>query len=205
MIQNFGELKAAVTKWIDRSDLGAVIRDICFLGIRRVYRDTRCPSNERLVTYGHPKTDFLKRLQIPADYLQLRLLSCDGEPLTRVSDREIHKLMMNPESGAPTVFGRVGGVFAIHPVPIKAHTFGLWYWSDEADLLKDDEASTRLLQDAGELFLYACLSEAENYLVNDTRVAMWEGRYTQALARLKAQVHRDEYSGGQLIMRGANG
>ncbi len=202
MIQTFGELKSSVTQWIDRTDLSQAINDICFLGVRRVYRDTRSPSNERLVRYDHPSSGHLTSLQIPADYIQLRLLSCDGVPLRRVSDQEIHRLASSPSSGIPEVFGRVGGAFVIHPVPVARHEFGLWYWSDEANLFASDSASTQLLRDAGELFLYASLSEAESYIVNDPRVATWEARYSQALERLNAQIRRDEYSGGTLSIRG---
>ena len=52
MIQTYGELKQSVIRWIDRKDLASVIDDICMLGIRRVYRDVRCPANERLAGYN---------------------------------------------------------------------------------------------------------------------------------------------------------
>ena len=205
MIQTYGELKQSVIRWIDRKDLASVIDDICMLGIRRVYRDVRCPANERLAGYTQPSTGWLKTLPLPGDFLELRMLTCNGEPLRRVTDQQAHRMLRQGTTGKPQCFGRIGVELALLPIPDGPYDFGIWYWTDESELLTGrDEAETQLLQSAGELFLYACLTESEAYLINDPRVATWEAKYEQSMNRLNRQAERDELSGGPVCVGASN-
>ena len=83
--------------------------------------------------------------------------------------------------------------------PSAAIDYTLFYRAKIAYL--GDTEVTWLLSQFPQLILYRTLLEAEPFIKNDPRVALWSSLYERALAGAKKQQWRGRTSGGRLVVR----
>jgi hypothetical protein len=85
------------------------------------------------------------------------------------------------------------------PIPDTAYSLVMLYYAKPTPL-SDSNTSNVFLANAPDALLYGALLEAEPYLYNDNRVAIWSNFYNSALESLNVSDESSEYSGVPLQM-----
>jgi hypothetical protein len=212
-ISNFGELKSSIESWLERTDLNSRVSDFISLAERRIFRTLRCPANETKRTFT--SYDGEVGLCIPDDFLELKNLTWDGCPLERISDQRYLALSCGPDirtdngnvqpAGRPRFFARYACKFVVWPWPPEDNTgiIQLNYWQDQSGMLVADEDTTPILTIAPGAYLYGALVEAEAFIMNDSRIPLWESRFQDTIESLQILADDSELSGGHTTARSA--
>lgn len=194
---NYGELTAAIARWLERSNLDTSIPDFIELAERRIFRQLRCPANEVQLTVSDYDPDI--GYALPGDYLEMRAVTWNGTALQRISDRDGRR---EEVGSTPRYFARIGTRVYLYPAPAAAGELRLSYWEDQSGLTDDADTSNVLLV-APDLYLFGALMEAEPFLMNDSRLPLWERKYAQAVEQLQEMADSAEISGGTMTTRSA--
>ena len=70
-IANYGDLKTKILTYLnkDNPEVENEVPTFIALAERKIFRQLRCPSNEKIVTYD-PAGETITQLQLPGDYLE---------------------------------------------------------------------------------------------------------------------------------------
>ena len=206
-ISTYSELQTAIASWCNRNDLGTVDADFIVLAEARMRRDRRLRQISTL--------DFTasEEYALPSDFNGLVDLYHDGQahfgPLEVVSPGELaERKAQYGDNGVPryvAVIDLASGStlrFAPEPATTSAYTLRMTYESKVTNL-SDSNTVNWLLSQAPDLYLFACLSEAEGFLQEDQRVGLWEGKYEKGAREFRKDKMRRAY-GGNLTPRPTN-
>jgi hypothetical protein len=169
-IANYAELQAAVASWLGRSDLTAIIPDLITLFEACANRRLRVRQMETSINL----TPSSGSVALPADYLAWRRVTWTGS--TRVELEYVHPSYLqaaypDTPSATPRVFTIEGSTLKIRPVDDTALEF------DYFEKIEALSGTVNWLFSAHpDLYLLGSLVEAEMFLVNDPRAAMWKAR-----------------------------
>lgn len=199
-ITNYSELKTAVADWLARSDLTSYIPDFITLGEARIYREMKVRQMEAALS----ATISSGVIAVPTGYLSMKHAYVDGSPvrpLIRASLEELYNQYPTRSSDRkPVMFARNGSNFEFGPYPDSDYTIkGVYY--KKLDALSDANTSNWLTSDAPDLILFASLLEAEAFIKNDPRLALWEGRYQAAKRNIQEQDDEEDFSGSVMSPR----
>ena len=201
-IGTYAELQTAIANWLDRGDLEDRIPEFIDLAENRMNRDTRI----RQVS----SRDFTatEEYALPADFRKLISLYHDGAsqfgPINMVGLNELPLFKaMHGDTGVPQYAAIVdlasGSLMRFAPEPSGTYTLRMTYETQIAPL-SDSVTTNWLLDAASDLYMWASLCEAEGYLQEDSRIAVWSQRYEDAARHYKKDVDNREF-GGRLIAR----
>ncbi|WP_444897902.1 phage adaptor protein [Microbulbifer sp. SSSA005] len=197
-ITNYGELKAAIAGWLERDDLAERLPEFISLAERKIFRKLRTPANERTVLEDR-RVDGGDEWLIPTHFLECKRLLVNGVPLSRITDTDYYS--RSAQSGQPKYFFRYANRFKVWPAPAEDYRWVLNYWTDME--LTEEYPENTVLPVAKDLYLFGALAEAEPYLMNDNRVALWKAKFDEGLIELNDMAERAELAGSASISRGA--
>jgi hypothetical protein len=197
MASNYGELKAEIADWLDRSDLESKIPGFISFAERSIFRKLRIPANEKVTEQTITSED---SLAVPTDYLEARSMMVNSVPVERVSD--IYALNYANTTGAARYFGRVGGDFIFRPALNSGDVVTLNYWFDESGMSADTD-TTNVLAIADDLYMYATIMEAEKYLGVEGRIAQTQAIFKNKLHELQSMADVSELSGSTSEIKSA--
>jgi hypothetical protein len=198
-ITNYGELKAAIANWLDRTDLTSKIPDFITLAEASFFRTLRCPGNEQWVKYA-ASPDNTQTFQIPNNYLEAKVLMYGDKPLRRISEQRY--LVLNhqaPTPGVPEAFCRIKDQLYIYPEANYEADINLVFYETQGPMV-DDADFTRTLIYAPDLYLYGALMEAQAYLIGDERIGVWGQKYTGIMQSLASNALDDEIGGSTMAV-----
>jgi hypothetical protein len=211
MATTFSAMKIKVADWLKRSDLSSVLGDFINTARHRLEESsnywtmlaqvtgTLSTDTITFATLNNGITDYHTNtyggLSIPAGRVKsiksIRL-TCSGKntPITIKSYDEL--ISMYPwgssETGQP-IYAAVDHIqqkVIFRPYPdSSSYTYEIFLWERHGDLTTD-EHTDQTMQYHWEVVLFGALLEATPYLINDPRVALWQAKYTEAKAHLKA-------------------
>jgi hypothetical protein len=189
-LSTYDGLKVSIADWLNREDLTSVIPDFIELAENRIFHELRSPVNEKtiLLTLG---SDGYATL--PSDFLEAKDVFWNYDSLQRVSLTQLHNYVSRAGS-SPEVFARETYRFRFFPVPTvgESDELRMIYFYDPGRLTSG-ATSNVVFAAAPELYLYATLAEAAQYLGSDG--ARWEGGYQNAFGRLMQHAKTAEYAG----------
>ena len=188
-ISNYTELKTSVANWLNRTDLTAEIPDFIELAENRIFHELRVPTNEKTIILTVNTEGYAT---LPSDFLEVKDIFFNYEPLDRDSLTRLYEY--KDSSGKPTCFARETYRLKFFPTPTMSSSdeVRMIYYYDVGRL--SDTASTNvMLSTAPQLYLYASLVEASNFLGSDG--ARFESGYQQAFARLIKHARDAEFAG----------
>ena|SRR5688572_26200616 len=122
---------------------------------------------------------------VPASYLGLRIAYFSGKPpLKRVTLEQLYARFPrgSGSAGTPSFIARNASNFEFGPQGATGTLLGTYY--AKPTVLRSaasDAVAHFLIVNAPDLLLYGALLEAEPFLKNDARVALWKGAYDVAL------------------------
>lgn len=205
-IKNYSELKAAIADWLNRSDLEVRIPDFIVLAEAAIYRKLRSTNNERLSSFLEDTdgvVDITRGIPIPDDYLALKLITYNDDPLTRISEAEYkRKLKKSNASMQPQYYTRIDDELLFYPTSDAPGQVDLWYYfrPPALDVLQPpatgtDTNTNDVLLNAPDLYLFGALLQAQAYLIGDERLSIWGTQYQVALDQETELSDDEDYLG----------
>lgn len=199
-ITSYATLQTAVANWLAADDLTAYIPDFITLAEARIYRELKIRQMETALSSAIASGV----ITVPSGYTEMKFAYVNGspiKPLERVSLEALYsQYSTRSADGQPSVFAQEAGNFIFGPYPDSAYTIKGVYYKKLA-VLSDANTSNWLITDAPDLILFASLVEAKAFIMDDSRIVLWEARYTNAKDMLKKQDRDEEFSGSTLSPR----
>jgi hypothetical protein len=177
------------------------VTDFITLAEAKLSRDQRVRKLDERTLTTVASTDYVT---LPSDFKAVEALYYDGDNrrgeinVVPADKLPMMKLSAGP-TGLPVVGSIVGSRLYLAPVPDGAYSLYLKYES-VLPSLSATLTSNWLLESHPDVYLYAALVEAEPYLRDDERIALWQGQLEQKLEHLAKYTDRQEYT-GRLVMR----
>lgn len=197
---NYSDLQASVAAYLARTDLTERIPDFIRFAENRLRRDLRIRQMMTVATAATTGGD--STVSLPADFLELRDLHIQGNPVTTLSYLGPSVFFRNAQtynSGLPTEYTVMGQEFRFAPIPDGTYTLEMLYYA-APPYLSNTNPSNVFLANAPDLLLYGALAEAEPYLMNDERVQLWAAMYQRSLDSLNNADDRAEHAGVPMAM-----
>lgn len=198
VITNYETLGTAIGDYLARDDLASFAPNFVQNWEERFYRQ---PLN--WANWMESTTSLLTTAAtVPADFLGIKYATLTSSPpLQRVSSQMLYATWPRGIPGKPRMIARNGTSFVFGPEPDGEYTLTLRYFA-KPRALRDpllQDGSNWLTTNAPDLCLYGALLEAESFLKNDSRIAVWRDFYTDALADYRDQWKEEEFGGSQMV------
>ena len=199
-ITTYAELKTAVTNWLDitSTDLTSTIDDLVTIAEKRIFRECRTRDMEVALS----DTISSGVIALPTGYVELKSAYIDRSPAQKLERRDVDyiydKYPTRSSSGLPLYIAREGTSLIFGPYPDSAYAVKGIYYKRLAALSTTAHA---LFTNNPDMYLFACLAEAELLIGRDSRIPLWEGKYQKILADVNGEDRREQASGSVLRMR----
>ena len=204
-LSTFTELKDAIADWLDRSDLTARIPDFIALAEARINRELRIRPMEVRSTMN--ATVDQQYFNLPGGYIQMRNIQLNTNPTTPleyITPEMLDRLYGSSTKGKPRAYTLIGDEIQLAPIPDSAYTLEMAFY-EKFTALGDGTSGTVtsnwLTKNAPDILLYGALMEAEPFIKNDERVAVWLNGYGNAIDKLQKADQRDRHSGSAMRVR----
>ncbi len=205
-LSTFTELKDAVADWLDRSDLTARIPDFITLAETRINRALRIRPME--VRSTMTTTAGSQYFNLPGGYIQMRNIQLNTNPVTPleyITPEMLDRLYGSSTTGKPRAYTLIGDEIQLSPIPDSAYSLEMAFYEKFTPLgdgaTGGTVVSNWLTLNAPDVLLYGALLEAEPFIKNDERVAVWLNGYSNAIDKLQKADARDRHSGSAMRVR----
>ncbi len=201
----FTELKDALADWLDRSDLTDRIPDFITLAEARLNRDVRIRPME--VRSSMETTAGQRYFNLPGGYLQMRNMQINSNPITPleyITPEMLDRLYGSDTTGKPKAYTLIGDEIQLAPIPDSDYTVEMAFYEKFTPLgdgTSGTVTSNWLTLNAPDVLLYGALLEAEPFIKNDERIALWLNAYNGAVKKIQDADARDRHSGSALRIR----
>lgn len=195
MITSYAELQTAVANWLHDDALTTIIPDFITLGEKRIEREYRARENEEALNV----TISAGVATIPTDYVELKYAYIELKPihvLERTTARKIHEQFPSRSaSGIPRLIASDNGNFIFGAYPAGDYTVKGTYYKRLAGVATTWNAIATANPD---LYLFAALAEAADYVGDDIQLAKWNAKYQKVLDGINTQEQAEKGSGSPL-------
>ena len=201
----FTELKDALADWLDRSDLTDRIPDFITLAEARLNRDVRIRPME--VRSSMETTAGQRYFNLPGGYLQMRNMQINSNPITPleyITPEMLDRLYGSDTTGKPKAYTLIGDEIQLAPIPDSDYTVEMAFYEKFTPLgdgTSGTVTSNWLTTNAPDVLLYGSLLEAEPFIKNDERIALWLNAYNGAVKKIQDADARDRHSGSAMRIR----
>lgn len=199
-LTTYSGLKSAIASYLARTDLTNEIPVFIQLAENRLRRDLRIRPMLKVATTETVAGD--ATVQIPSDFLQMRDLHINNNPITVLQYESPSNFYRNTFSligGLPKQYTLLSDQFQLAPIPDSVMTLQMLYYA-APPYLSDLNSSNVFLNSCPDLLLYASLAEAEPYLMNDPRIETWARLYDRGINSLTISDDQGEYAGSPLAI-----
>lgn len=201
-LASYAALKASVARRLGRDGDAALeseLDDYVDLAEARFQRELRLRAQEQRATATLDQA----YLDLPADFLELRNIQLNAEPLGSldcVSPEIIDRSYPQGTAARPRVYAILGSALQFAPPPDQEYQVEIDYWK-RFDPLSDSTTTNWLLANAPDVYLFATLVEAAQATGDSALWQEYESRLAAALDKLKVFDRRASYSGATLRVR----
>jgi len=184
-ITTYAELQTAVGRWLQRTDLAAMIPDFIANAeahFNRVLRLNGQLTRDNLTVSGRFTT-----LTFTAPLAEIRSVSCtSGGERWALEFATVNDMQNVFSSGRPLYYSRSGNELEVVPVPDGTYTLEVMYWRTIPDLATNN--TNFLLTLAPDLYLYRAVMEGAQYVHDQALIARVSPMFDLALQ----QITRDD-------------
>ena len=200
------DLKTAVSRWVGGGDdatvtglgISSTIDDLITVAENRIFRETRTKDTEAAFSTAIASGV----ISVPSDYIATKFFYVDSSPTKVLEPKPVEWIYTNYPSrsseGEPLYFAREGANFIFGPYPDSTYTIKGIYWKRLGAV---SSSAHNLYTNNPDLYLFACLAEAEILIGKDSRIPLWEAKYKKILSDVNGMSQVAEYSGASLRMR----
>lgn len=193
-LSTYSDLVSAIGDWLDRDDLETRAPDFIRLAEVRLNRLLSDPDMETTTTL----TATSEYTALPADFGEMVSISADGDPLKVLSAAE-YAGTDHTITGEARWYAIVDGQIAFVPLDTAAVIRLVYRQSIPA--LTASAASNWLLTRAPDVYLYGSLVQAEAFLAEDDRLALWKSAFDEAVSELRIDAARRKWGAGPIAAR----
>jgi len=204
-ISTYDELKDAVANWLDRDDLTDRIPEFIVLAEARMNRVLRLRMMESKYTASTAASQ--RNYALPTGYIQMRNFQLDTTPITAmqyVSPEIYDRLWGGSNSGTPQFYTIIANELQLGPIPASVMTIQMLFYK-RITALSSSNTTEQMLTENPDMYLYGALLEAEPFIMNDERVALWSQGFNQGVVDLQEQDNKDRHSGSALRVMNTGG
>ena len=204
-ISTYSELTTAVANWLDRDDLTLRIPEFIALAEAKFNRTLRLRSMEAKYTANTVAGQ--RNLALPTGYIQMRNFQVNSNPLTTLSyvTPEIYdRLWGGSTSGIPKFYTILANEISLGPIPATVMEVEMLFYKNFTNL-SSVVATNWLITHAPDAYLYGAMMQAEPFIMNDERVALWGASLSKAIQELQEQDNKDRHSGSALRIMNTSG
>lgn len=189
---NYGELKAAIASWLKRSDLASSIPTFVQLAEARIANDFRLRKQITITTL----TAASGSAALPVDFLEFKaLVYADSATPLRVGTLEqVLTDRARIDGYRPKYCVVTGDAVQFGPSADQSYSITAGYYAKFSALSVDADTNWLLTNHPG-AYLWAALAEAAPWMLEDARIATWEGKYAQVKQALTDADRAAEFSG----------
>ena len=193
-----------------RVELQPIYPDFVSLAERRMYRDVRAREMIRRTvallneTWKWLPVDFIKARRVTANPGMQTNTAFTSVRLTGMSTGQLEaQYVGQAEYPMPEAYAIEGMQIRFAPAlstqslpsgildPTQYRNFEIVYYARFPALDATDTPTNVVLDTYPELYLYGALIEAEPYLIDDQRIAVWKGMYDDAVNRINLMAEYD--------------
>lgn len=200
-IDSYSSLKTAIANWLDRTDLTDRIPEFIALAEARIGRTLRTRGvEERSYTLMVAGQQYYS---LPNDFAECRNVQINTNPVNHLKYRtpqQIDNDYPYNTTGKPRVYTIIGLEIELKPIPNSTDQLEIAYFQ-RLSALSDSNTTNWLTNNAPDLLLYGALIEAETYLINDPRLAIWKGAFDIAMTEWNTSDDKARHSGSALETR----
>jgi hypothetical protein len=200
-LATYSDLKTSIANYLARSDLTTQIPDFIRLAEIRLRRDLRI--RQMLSLSSTTMTGGDSTVGLPPNFLEMRNLYLDTnpeQPLDYYSPSSFTRNTRTQESGRPLSYTILASEMQFSPVPDTNYLVYMLYYAAPT-FLSDANQTNVFMENCPDLLLYGALVEAEPYLMNDARLAVWANMFQRSLDSLSTSDDRGEHSGSPVAMK----
>lgn len=215
-LDTYGGLKTLVASYLSRADLTSQIADFVTLAHKQLMRDLR----------GHPRLNLRdaafsitgEYVACPAKFMALTSMHLNTTPRRAIQymETDTQDRYYGESTGIPAFVsivasttvgtGDAGGAneyFRFAPVPGSTYTATMEYTAAMPFFTADsgNGSSNWILADAPDLYLYGSLLQANSYIRDDPRIALWAQAYQVALESVKSAGNRARWGANGMAVR----
>ena len=203
-IDSFANLKAEVSAYLNRSDISdAQIENFVSLAEASFDRVIRVRDQIKRST-ASISTQYIA---LPSDLLELYTIQLNTSPvigLEQVTLAYADQVKPTlPSTGKPRYYTISGEQIEFLPTPDATYTIEIVYYSQILKLNSDTQTTSWLLSKNPDLYLFATLSQAEPFLMNDERIGVWNSFLEKGLEELRLADEKAQTNTGTIMMRPA--
>ena len=205
-IGTFAELKTAAANWLDRSDLTDRIPEFISLAEARFNRILRIRDMETVST-AISTVAGTREYDLPTGFVQMKEFHLTTDPITPLSyitPEMMSRLEAGSSKSKPQVFTVIADKVRLGPNPDAVYTTSMLYYKTFTALSASNTTSDMLTNNP-DVYLYGTLLEAEPFIMNDERVALWATAFKQAIDDIQFQDNKDRHSGSLLRVMNTGG
>ena len=181
---SYANLQTNIADYLARQDLTDKIPMFISLAEKRLNRDLRLRQTLQQSTYS---MDSGFQIPTPADFLEMQDLHLEANPIIPLTFQTVSQFYRrnggSNEQGQPINYTLVADNFVLAPQPTGATTANMTYYKIPK-VLSDSNPSNEYLDVCPDLLLYASLAESAPFLMDDPRLATWDGLYQSGLASI---------------------
>lgn len=201
VITDYDTLRTAISEYLARSDLTTYIPNFIQNWEEKFYRN---PDNwAQWMESALSVTISSGVAAVPSDYLGMKVAYISGQtalPLKRVSlDQLYSRYPRNGGTDTPAYFSRNGSNFEFGPIGSSGLVLAGTYYAKPTLLRDDPDGINWIITNAPDLPLYGALVEAQSFLMNDKRLAVWAQFYADAVRSYREGYLEDEHDAPMMV------
>lgn len=185
---NFGQLKTAVTAWLNRGDVP--VADVISLASAEIRRDVRVMAQEGIVTGSLSSGRFL----VPVDFVDSRQLLVGGKSYSFVSPEQ-YQIEQEAQTTA-RFFTRIGAHFYV--VNGGSEVYSLAYSAAFQSLTADSDTNW-VLTNAQDVYLFCALKHGAVWAKDPAAAQGYEAMYQAAVTKLNAADRAARFAGALTV------
>ena len=197
---SYDNLKTNIADYLARTDLTDKIPMFISLAEKRLNRDLRLRQTLQQSTYTMSSG---YKVPTPADFLEMKDIHIDGNPIINLNFKTVsqfYRLNNSSGSGQPINYTLVADNFVLAPRPTGSSVINMTYYKIPK-VLSDTNPSNEYLDVCPDLLLYASLAESAPFLMDDPRLATWDGLYQTGLASITKSDEQSEFPAQPLAVQ----
>lgn len=194
-ITTHAELKTAVASWLARTDLSSYLDDLIMVAERHIFRRIRSREMEAALSVAVTSGT----ASVPSDFVELKYAYIDGPYRQPLDIRPSHWLLQQfpntAASSTPLYIAVDGSQFKLAPRG-SGTISGIYY-----KRLTAISASgvNELFTNNPDLYLYATLAESKMFVMDESRVLLWEAKRDQLIKQVNDEAKASHYGSNMAV------
>jgi len=198
-MSNYTTMITDIINWTNNDEITtAVAASLVRYAEAKIYRQCRVRSMEATISVSIASG----AAALPADFIEMksaRIAGSPDQPLGVIDDEQMYRRYPTRSAETKPKFCAVEGDNLIFgPYPDSTYTVkGMYY--KRLTALSASNTTNFFTGDGADALFFKALAEAEPFLGNDQRIALWETKANMAIQEINKEYKKSRYAGPQRV------